>query len=602
MPADSPSLRESFDNVRVLARLFWVESSGQIRALALVRLIAVIAIMFGRSRAALFLSRTRAAQLDAALSGKSPTRSFLIFAVATALLGPLRKLYFQRLRALRQMWTSHLTTHFLRHFVKAQCLRLGDSECSDAVATDTDVQPDQRVSDDVSKFVSLSTSLFLDAVQGIIHLFTFWRELYSIMPLLAWSAAGGAALTTAVVLRAGRGLDEMYQDERRKAGAFSYALTRLRENAESVAFYGGQKQEAEDAVARLHAREGAEWDRLALRDTAETVGDAIRRIFSALPAAVLVGGGLASRGSHGGDSHDHGHSHDHSHSHNHSHGHSHSHGSSHGLLSRASEAFDEILLHLAIVADNIGQFSRLAGVARELRIHHDNIVALESEPSGEVISLLPPPPPPQWLCVRDLSIRLPNGGWLQRNVCMDAAPQGGTLIIGPSGAGKTTLLRVIAGIWKRGSGSVAQPPPGSLFLPQRPYMTLGSLRHQLLYPARCGVPDSELEDALEKVGLTRLVRRGLDADGRWNEELSAGEKQRVAVARVLIHRPKYVLLDEATSACDPETEKRLYCLIAASCTAWISVGHRRSIAPWHRAVYKLDPDGGGLEQLPGLPP
>jgi len=169
------------------------------------------------------------------------------------------------------------------------------------------------------------------------------------------------------------------------------------------------------------------------------------------------------------------------------------------------------------------------------------------------------------------------------------------MIVGASGCGKSPLLRAMAGSWRSGSGRVVAPGGGdTLFLPQRPYMRQGSLRSQLLYPQRDReVSDEALLSLLVSVNLPNTAAHfgGLDAELDWSKVLSVGEQQRIAVARVLLHAPRYAMLDEATSALDIANEDSLYRLLSASGTTVISVGHRPSILKYHPQVLEIVGDG-----------
>ncbi|GJP42151.1 hypothetical protein CLOM_g1748 [Closterium sp. NIES-68] len=195
-------------------------------------------------------------------------------------------------------------------------------------------------------------------------------------------------------------------------------------------------------------------------------------------------------------------------------------------------------------------------------------------------------------------------------------PGASLLVMGPSGCGKSSLLRAIAGLWKFGEGTIESPPPGkTFFLPQKPYMPLGTLRDQLVFPgksreeggeagegsagekgggsAREEFTDKELLHALQEVSLPDLAERvgGLGVECDYSDMLSMGEQQRVAFARLLLQRPYMAFLDEATSALDGANEARLYGLMRERVKSFISVGHRTSLIKFHTSVLAFDEDG-----------
>ena len=215
----------------------------------------------------------------------------------------------------------------------------------------------------------------------------------------------------------------------------------------------------------------------------------------------------------------------------------------------------------------------------------------ESSPATPIIGCKIAPA----LALQHLTLQTPNyQRTLIENLSLELDSHSSLLVVGPSGCGKSSLMRAIAGLWTSGDGEIQRPELGQLlFLPQKPYMVLGSLRQQLLYP----YPDIELDDtqlktALKQVNLPDLDDRfgGLDAEEEWSDVLSLGEQQRLSFARVLLHQPDYTILDEATSALDRNNEQQLYLQLAATPTAYVSVGHRQSLEAYHQSVLRLAED------------
>ena len=406
-------------------------------------------------------------------------------------------------------------------FLEAQCFGhragLQDSDPTD------NRHPDQRIAADVGKFTSLATTLWLDGFQAFVDLYFYSNLLRTLSPALSklavFAAFGGTLMTSWL----GRDLPALYSAERASDGAFTYLLTRMRENAESILFYGGQKQEVQLAEKSLKLRSDSEWNRLAAKDVVQLVQDQYRQVLGLGPSLIMVQiAGLAQDAA---------------------------------LLTQANEAFDAVLRALLLFADNCSDFSRLTAVAMELFTYHLEQRQRDDSERGILIKAVDQHDS-SWLEVKGLTLAF-SDRILLKNATFVAPMQGGLLISGPSGSGKTTLLRALAGLWHKGIGEIKREMKEGavLFLPQRPYMSLGTLRQQLLYPnASLAVEDSHLHEILVAVGLQAVLERthgDLDVVQRWDEQLSIGEQQRLSVARLLVHRPAFALVDEVTSANDP---------------------------------------------------
>jgi putative ATP-binding cassette transporter len=186
--------------------------------------------------------------------------------------------------------------------------------------------------------------------------------------------------------------------------------------------------------------------------------------------------------------------------------------------------------------------------------------------------------------MRDAAVALPNGVTLLKGVDLALKPGRNLLVNGPSGAGKSTLFRALTGVWPFGAGAVAVPADGKmLLLPQKPYIPIGPLRDAVIYPAEPGRFDDKLiAAALIDARLPQLADK-LDIADNWSQRLSGGEQQRLAIARALLARPDWLLLDEATAALDEETEAAIYKMLAERLpqTTLVSIGHRATLAAFH---------------------
>ncbi|MEO8009200.1 MAG: ATP-binding cassette domain-containing protein, partial [Betaproteobacteria bacterium] len=204
------------------------------------------------------------------------------------------------------------------------------------------------------------------------------------------------------------------------------------------------------------------------------------------------------------------------------------------------------------------------------------------------------------LVIDNVSLTVPDGSPLLATSSAVVKPGDSVLIRGPSGAGKSTLFRAIAGIWPFGSGQVRVPRNlRGLFLPQRPYLPIGTLREVIAYPMReRGFSDENVSDALTNVGLPHLIAR-LNEQQNWSMQLSPGEQQRVAFARAVLQQPAWLFLDEATSSLDENAEQELYRMLKEKLTQTtiISIGHRTSLQAFHTRTLELKSDGHGSRVL-----
>ncbi|KAK9916830.1 hypothetical protein WJX75_007512 [Coccomyxa subellipsoidea] len=432
--------------------------------------------------------------------------------------------------------------------------------------------PDQRMCDDVPAFADASVTLLIGIVRKFFMMVGFSGVLWTVAPSLVLFlfvyAAVGTWLTTSVF---GKRLMQLQYMVLQKEGDLRFDLVRTRENSESIAFYNGEKHEESCATLRLAllvavARIRIIWSTFLALWT-NFYQHATILLPSLLTAPRYFEGKIEF-----------------------------------GVITQVSFAFSRIESALNYILNHLNELSGLAAEAERL----DALLSAIKQINSPGPSIARSTSENSELVLKSVNVTTPDGSrQLCKGLSFSLAPGESLLIVGHSGCGKSSLLRAIAGLWTRGGGSVMAPPPGDMFfLPQKPYMPLGTLRSQLLFPSgsesaqwisnRDGpVPDAELISLLDRVHLSALVDRvgGLEAEVEWSHLLSLGEQQRVAFLRLLLHCPKLAFLDEATGALDTPTEAALYTALRSHCSTFVSVGHRSELVQYHTHVLEHEEQG-----------
>ncbi len=497
--------------------------------------------------------------IDTALQQKEEStfwQFLIIYGVLIISAIPILVIYRYTRLKLGLFWREWLTDYFLdRYFDRRAYYELD----SNAANTEID-NPDQRISEDVRSFTGTTLSFLLDILDSILTLYAFTGILYSISRPLAVGLVIYATIGTGIAILAGRKLIKINFDQLRYEADFRYSLVHVRDNAESIAFYQGEDLELRQILNRFAAAL-RNFDLLiiwqAIIDIFQYAYNYFTRIVPYVIVAPLYFSGVRDF----------------------------------GTITQATIAFSQVLSALSIVANQIQSISSFAAGINRLGSFHETLEDPALRYTRDRESTIQTRIAPH-LALQQVTLLTPNSErTLVRDLSLTLEAGQRLLIVGASGSGKSSLLRAIAGLWNNGQGSIARPDTTEmLFLPQKPYMLLGSLRDQLLYPGRRrDLGDEDLIRVLAQVNLADLPERvgGFDVETDWANTLSLGEQQRLAFARLLITQPRYAILDEATSALDVANEKLLYLQLQHLNTTYVSVGHRPTLLAYHDLVLEL---------------
>ena len=471
-------------------------------------------------------------------------------------------------QALQIRWRRWLTERYMAQW-------LADRAYYRIALTDPGTDnPDQRIADDIRMFVDSTLILGLGLISSVVTLFSFVFVLWSLSgPLevlgvsipgyMVWVAILYSVLGTWMAHLIGRPLIRLNFLQQRVEADFRYALVRVRDNVEGVALHRGEADEQRALGARFRALMENWWAIMVAtkRLTFYTAGFA--QVATVFPIAVAAPGYFSGR-------------------------------ITFGDLQQTGFAFSEVQGALSWFVTNYRELTEWRATVERLTGFTRAIEAARAAESGVTVA----GGAEDAAVLEDVTLRLPDGRVLIEGAALRVARGEAVLLTGASGSGKSTLFRALAGIWPFGSGR-ARLPDGAraLFLPQRPYLPLGTLRRAVCYPLDAtGVPDAEVRGALEAVGLGRLMDR-LDDEDAWDRRLSGGEQQRLAFARALLVRPDYLFLDEATASLDPAAEEAMYSLVKERLpgSAILSIAHRAAVARFHDRGVRVN--GGRLEAV-----
>ncbi|WP_341528314.1 ATP-binding cassette domain-containing protein [Nostoc sp. UHCC 0302] len=421
--------------------------------------------------------------------------------------------------------------------------------------------PDQRISQEIEPLIRNALTFSATFLEKVLEMATFLVILWSLSQFIAVVLVVYTIIGNLIAVYLAQELNKIKQEELEFDADYTYGLTHVRNHAESIAFFQGEKKELNIIQRRFNniiksAKRKINWE--LTQDIFNRGYQAAIQIFP-----FIVFGPLQIRGE-----------------------------IEFGEIAQASLACNLFATAMAELIREFATSGRFSSYVQRLGEFSDAIEFVNKEP--EKVSTIKTIEE-NHLAFENVTLQTPNYEQvIVEDLSLSVQPGEGLLIVGPSGRGKSSLLRAIAGLWNAGTGRLVRPPLEEvLFLPQRPYIILGTLREQLIYPnTNRQMSNAELEEVLQQVNLQNLLSRidGFDTEAPWENILSLGEQQRLAFARLLVTHPRFTILDEATSALDLNNEENLYQQLQETKTTFISVGHRESLFNYHQWVLELSQD------------
>ena len=435
---------------------------------------------------------------------------------------------------------------------------------------DTD-NPDQRISEDVRQFVEMTLSFgigilkafctFASFVVILYNLsgslsFTFMGKTWTINGYMLWASLIYSVIGTYITHIVGRKLVKINFIQQKYEADFRFSMIRLRESAESVAFYRGEAQEGSVFKQRFKMLLDNFWKLVNKQKQLVFLNSGYSQIAIIFPFVVAMNRYLTKEVTLGG-------------------------------LMQVASAFGRVQDSLSYFVDMYSSIAQWQAVVMRLTYfgRHMHEVSQQAErfhverfAAADAVK------------VSSMQINLPDGKPLLENITFTLQPGQNVLIKGVSGSGKSTLLRAVSGIWPFVDGKIFLPSRDKLmFIPQKPYLPLGTLRAALNYPGNKPIDDTELIYLMDLCQIGYLKDK-LDLEADWSHVLSVGEQQRLAFVRAHIQQPQWLFLDEATSALDEDTEATMYSLLQERLqqTTVVSVGHRSTLNKYHELVLRLN--------------
>jgi vitamin B12/bleomycin/antimicrobial peptide transport system ATP-binding/permease protein len=483
------------------------------------------------------------------------------------------KFYLTQLLQVR--WRAWMTEHYLQRWLEHKAFYKMELARFSGSAQATPDNPDQRIQEDLNLFTTYTISLSMGLLNAVVTLVSFvgilWGlsggfsfsaggSTYEIPGFMVWMAVLYCFVGSIITHYIGRPQIRLNFMQQRYEADFRHRLVRVREYSESIALDKGEKVERGQLGLRfsevlanyltlLRSQKNLTWFTSFFGQAAV--------VFPFIVAAPRFFSGAIQLGE----------------------------------LMQIATAFGRVQDSLSWFVDNYANLASWRATTDRLTSFEDAVTAQSQDVGAAHASSATP-----GFQTRDLELALPTGDVLLSGLALRADPGDRVLVQGPSGSGKSTLFRAFSGIWPFARGELAQPAQfekEAMFIPQRPYFPHGKLRDALAYPEPASqYTDAALKDALTDALLPKLAQR-LDDEDAWSQKLSGGEQQRLAIARVLLKKPRWIFADEATSALDERAEKAVYERLMALAQerdgALVSIAHRSGLASFHNRTWVLEP-------------
>lgn len=472
---------------------------------------------------------------------------------------PIRSFQFYLSAKLQLLWREWLSNNLIDNYLTDRTYYILNPNDEDDTEIDN---PDQRITEDAKDFTAQILDLSLNIFDSILTFTINIGILLSISKNLTVALVFYAGILSVLIIFASKKLFKLNFDQLKYEANFRYGLVHVRNNAESIAFYSGEDEEYQEVNSRLKS--------VVKNFNLLIIWEALLRVLQRstiygsvfIPFIILSGPLLAGN-------------------------------MNYGEFSQARLNYQLLEGSLFFIIYKIEALARFSASIGRLEGFQSSIKEVKNLKSKQYKNTVKEK---ETIYIRNVNVETPDKSkLLVKDLNLSVEYGESILVVGPSGCGKTSLLRVISGLWSTDKGEIFSPQKGDLlFIPQKPYMTLGSLREQLCYPLRTSrFSDEHLQAVLKEVQLANLIERYPDLDIKqdWQRILSQGEQQRLAFARLLLNSPKFVILDEATSALDIKTEHYLYNLLKERNIALVSVGHRPTLKSFHDNVLELSGKG-----------